>query len=85
MTYREISMLEIKDVLRRKEAGDGARKIARDTGTDRKTVRRYLKAIDDAGIGDATVVDDQVLAVLGRAVQVRPPVAPSPEWQVLLA
>ena len=45
MSYREVSMLEIKEVLRRKEAGDGVRKIARDMGIDRKTARRYMEAI----------------------------------------
>lgn len=85
MSYREISMLEILDVLRRKEAGDGVRRIARNTGADRKTVRRYLDAIEDAGIGDATVVDEKVLSALGRAVQERPSMEPSPEWQALRA
>ena len=41
MSYREVSMLEIKEVLRRKEAGSSARRIARDMGLDRKTVGRY--------------------------------------------
>lgn len=78
-------MLEIKEVLRRKEAGQSGRKIAREMGADRKTVGRYLEAIEAAGIGDATVVDEQVLATLANAVQKRPEVAPSPEWQALLA
>ena len=85
MSYREISMLEIKEVLRRKEAGDSARKIAREMGSDRKTVSRYLAAIQAAGIGDAQVVDDAVLAALAHAVQQRPDVAPSPEGTKLQA
>ena len=85
MSYREISMLEIKEVLRRKEAGDSARKIAREMGSDRKTVGRYLAAIQAAGIGDAQVVDAQVLAELGHAVQQRPQAAPSPESKKLQA
>lgn len=85
MSYREVSMLEIKEVLRRKEAGDGVRKIAREMGIDRKTVRRYVEAIEAAGIGDGTEVDQRVLAGLAAAVQARPAVEPSPEWQALLA
>lgn len=84
MSYREVSMLEIKEVLRRKEAGDGVRKIAREMGVDRKTVRRYLEAIDAAGIGDATELDPPVLAGLAQAVQGRPSVEPSEPWQALL-
>jgi transposase len=83
MSYREVSMLEIKEVLRRKEAGDGVRKIAREMGLDRKTVRRYLEAIEQARIGDATEVDQPVLASLAQAVQERPAVEPSQPWQVL--
>lgn len=40
MSYREISMLEIKEVLRRREAGASVRRIAREMGMDRKTVGR---------------------------------------------
>lgn len=84
MGYREVSMLEIKEVLRRKEAGDGVRKIAREMGLDRKTVRRYLGAIDAAGIGDATEVDPPVLVGLAQAVQGRSALEPSEPWQALL-
>ena len=83
MSYREISMLEIKEVLRRKEAGSSARRIARDMGLDRKTVGRYLSAIAAAGVGDATEVDDGVLSGIGQAVQQRPAVVPSGSWQAL--
>ncbi len=61
MSYREVSMLEIKEVLKRKEAGSSARRIARDMGIDRKTVERHLSSIAEAGIGDATEVDEGVL------------------------
>jgi hypothetical protein len=40
MSYRELTMIEVKEVLRRRQAGQGPREIARDTGLDRKTVRR---------------------------------------------
>ena len=85
MSYREISMLEIKEVLRRREAGASARQIAREMGIDRKTVGRYIEAIEVAGIGDATEVDDAVLASLACAVQGRQAVEPSEAWQALLS
>ena len=44
MSYRELSMIEVKEVLRRREAGQALREIARETGLDRKTVRRYVEA-----------------------------------------
>jgi transposase len=51
MSFRELSMIEVKEVLRRREAGQGLREIARETGIDRKTVRRYVRAADEAGTG----------------------------------
>lgn len=83
MGYREISTLEIKEVLRRKEAGKSARQIAKEMGLDRKTVGKYLEAIEEAGIGDGTEVDEAVLLRLGQAVQGRPEVMPSGAWQAL--
>lgn len=85
MSYREVSMQEIKEVLRRSEAGQSARQIARSMGLDRKTVGRYLSAVQAAGIGDGTEVTDEVLSGLGRAVQARPQGAPSEAWQALVA
>lgn len=48
MSYRELSMIEVKEVLRRERAGQSIRRIARETGVDRKTVRRYLAAAREA-------------------------------------
>ena len=41
MSYREVSMQEIKEVLRRKEAGQSARQIARSMGAE--SMRLLLK------------------------------------------
>ena len=41
MPYRELTMIDVKEVLRRWQADHSARKIAEETGTDRKTVARY--------------------------------------------
>ena len=44
MPYRELSMIDVKEVLRRWSAGHGDRKIARESGADRKTIARYTNA-----------------------------------------
>ena len=44
MPYRELTMIDIKEVLRRWSARQSLHHIARDTGVDRKTVRRYIRA-----------------------------------------
>ena len=43
MSYRELNMIDVKELLRRWAAGHSNRKIARETGTDRATVRRYMR------------------------------------------
>jgi transposase len=70
--YRELSMIEVNEVLRRREAGQALREIARETGLDRKTVRRYAQAAQGAEAEDAEAT---VAAVIGE-VQGR--AAPSP-------
>jgi DNA-binding CsgD family transcriptional regulator len=46
MAYREVTMIEITEVLRQWVAGAGRRQIARRLGLDPKTVRRYLRAAE---------------------------------------
>jgi transposase len=70
MSYRELSMIEVKEVLRRREAGQGLREIARDTGLDRKTVRRYVEAAAET---PADVTPEVRVQQTVQAVQVRAP------------
>ena len=44
MSYRELHMLDVIEVLRRWQAGQSARAIARAGVGDRKTVGRYIEA-----------------------------------------
>jgi hypothetical protein len=46
MSYRELTMIEIKEVLRRWSPEQSLHHIARETGLDRKTVRRYVQAAE---------------------------------------
>lgn len=59
-------MIEVKEVLRRFEAGQGLRRIARETGLDRKTVRRYVDASTRAEGTDEERVQQMVQEVQGR-------------------
>jgi transposase len=70
MSYRELSMIEVKEVLRRREAGQALREIARETGLDRKTVRRYVDAAAEIPADAAPEVRVQQAV---QAVQVRAP------------
>lgn len=42
MSFRELAMIEIKEVLRRWQAGHSVRKIGRDTSVGRKAAARYI-------------------------------------------
>jgi transposase len=63
--YREVTMIEIKEVLRLRGGGLAKKRIAAQLGLDPKTVRRYLTAAASAGVRvTATVSDEEVRQVL---------------------
>ena len=49
MGFREVSVVEVREVLRAWLEGHGLRKAASRTGVDRKTARRYVEAARAAG------------------------------------
>src|SRR2546422_6927910 len=74
MGYREVTMLEIKEVLRLWCGGAARKRIAAQLGLDIKTVRRYLRAAQACGpwpAGD-TPLDDERVAAAAAALQ--------PDW-----
>lgn len=50
MGYRELHRMEIEEVLRRWQAGQSQRAIARATGVARETVKKYLAAAERLGL-----------------------------------
>ncbi len=83
MGYREVTMLEIKEVLRRWCAGAAKKRIAAQLGLDIKTVRRYLRAAQACGAwpaGDAPLDDERVAAVQPSDGQSTGP--PASSWLV---
>lgn len=65
MAYREVSVVEIKEVLRQWLVGVPKSRIAVNTGADRKTVRRYINAAVSEGLAQGQGLDalgDEVLA-----------------------
>ena len=79
MAFREVTMIEIKEVLRLWLAGRGKKAIARQCGLDRNTVRSYLKAAVASGLsvrdGEASLTDARVAVVLERIKS--PPAEPA--------
>src|SRR2546422_2023793 len=68
MAYREVTMLEVKEVLRLWLDGVPKARIAAQLRIDRKTVRRYVAAAVARGLvpgaGQAPLDDDALAAVL---------------------
>ena len=66
MAYREVTMVEIKEVLRLWRAEIPKKRIAAQLTLDVKTVRRYIRTATDCGIapGPVPLTDEQVALVV---------------------
>src|SRR5438128_5385265 len=57
--YREVTMIEIREVLRLRGEGLPKKRIAAQLGLDPKTVRRYLTAAATAGVRVTAASNDE--------------------------
>jgi len=66
MAYRELSMIEVQEVLRRYVNGAGLRAIARGAGVDRKTVGKFIRAGTAVGLrpGGPPPTETQLATIL---------------------
>lgn len=72
MAFREVTMTEIREILRRWAAGTPCKRIATELGCDPKTVRGYLRAAQSCGLSPASpdlLSDDVVLRVINAHLQ----------------
>ena len=64
MGFREVSVVEVREVLRAWLEGQGLRRVAERAGVDRKTARRYVEAAQAAGLareaGSDAVTDELI-------------------------
>src|SRR5512139_324307 len=79
MAFRELTMIDVKEVLRRWSAAQSDRKIAREGCVDRKTAARYTRVAASLFERGRELTDDEVHEVAQR-VQARPVPPPSAEW-----
>jgi hypothetical protein len=73
MAFREVTVVQVKEALRRWMRGEGERTVARGVGVDRKTAKRYIAAAIGLGVerggGEEQLTDE----LIGQLVeQVRP-------------
>ena len=69
MGFRELHVVEVKEVLRLWSRGHGMRTVGKMVGVDRKTVRRYVRAAQSEGLERGGEVTDGVLAAVALAIQ----------------
>lgn len=76
MAFREVNVIEVREVLRWWLDGAGLRTIAERAGVDRKTARRYVDAAQAAGLtrdaGQAALCDELLGAVITGVRPARP-------------
>ena len=68
MAFREVTVVQIREALRRWMRGQGERTIARGVGVDRKTARRYIAAAIVLGVdrsGGEGQLTDELIGVGG--------------------
>ena len=87
MGFREVSVVEVREVLRAWLEGHGLRKVAERAGVDRKTARRYVEAAQDAGLvreADAGALTDELVGAVVEAVRPARPNGHGASWELLL-
>src|SRR2546426_2456980 len=88
MAYREVTMIEITEVLRQWVAGGRRKQIARRLGLDPKTVRRYVRAAGRCGLRvgmDATALTEERLAAILTTLRATAGRAYGETWQRCVA
>jgi transposase len=73
VAFREVDVIEVREVLRAWLAGQGLRTVAQRAGVDRKTARRYVQAAEAAGLvrdGGVGQLSDELIGEV--IAQVRP-------------
>jgi hypothetical protein len=88
MSFREVQVHEIREVLRLWLRGEGHRGVARRSAVDRKTVRRYIEAALACGLirdGGEGQLGDELIAQVCEAVRPHRPDGHGQAWATLAA
>jgi hypothetical protein len=88
MAFREVSVVQVKEALRRWLKGEGERPIAQGVGIDRKTVRRYIAAAIELGVdrsGGEDQLGDELIGQVLERVRPHRPDGHGAAWRTLLS
>jgi hypothetical protein len=86
--YREVSVIEVRELLRVWMSGAGLRRVGVLAGVDRKTARDYTNAAELAGLdrdGDLDQLTDELIGAVIEAVRPGRPDGHGQTWEVLRA
>jgi len=86
--FREVSVVEVREVLRGWLQGAGLRKAAQRAGVDRKTARRYVEAAEVEGLtrgDDVGALTDELIGAVVTAVRPARPDGHGASWGALLS
>ncbi|CAN5268660.1 hypothetical protein BH09MYX1_BH09MYX1_49880 [soil metagenome] len=79
MSYRELTMIDVKEVLRRWAAGHSHRRIARETSTDRGTAARYIAVAERLALPRDRDLSESEVHEVAQRIQARATPDPSAE------
>ena len=86
--FREVSVIEVREMLRVWMLGAGLRRVGALAGVDRKTARRYTDAAVEAGLdrdGSADQLTDELISAVVEAVRTDRPHGYGAAWEMLCA
>ena len=83
MSFRELTMIDVREVLRRWTAGQSARQMSREGVVSRRTATRYIEAAKAVGLDPSAEPTDDAVREIAARVQTRPAAAISDPRQVL--
>jgi transposase len=87
MAFREVTVVQIKEVLRRWLRGEGERTIAKGVGVDRKTARRYIAGGIGHGVersGGEEQLTEELIGQVVEAVRPHRTDGHGAAWRILL-
>ncbi len=87
MAFREVRVIEVREVLRAWLGGGGLRTAGERAGVDRKTARRYVDAAVAAGLGrdgGEGQLTDELIGVVVAAVRPARAAGHGPAWEALV-
>lgn len=88
MAFREVTVVQVREALRRWLRGDGERSVARGVGIDRKTARRYIGAAAELGVdrsGSEEQLSDELIGQVVERVRPHRSDGHGPAWRTLVA